>query len=88
MQTSLLNYTKLMALNPTKYGEMTNSQGQLIEFYEHPLKGDEFPVIAVSHVHQLAANTEFFDLEDMTALHGEYEPIVIGGQFYIGDFQH
>ena len=82
----MLNYTKLMAAKPCKYGEMTNSKGQLIEFYEHPTRGDEYPVIAVSHYHQLAAYTDFYDLCDMTVEHGEYEPLFIDGRLYIGEY--
>ena len=44
-----MNYEKLMKHNPTSYGIIVNSIGQNIEFYEHPLKGDEFPVIIVCH---------------------------------------
>lgn len=79
-----LNYTKLMALNPSEYGRITNSAGQEIVFYEHPIKGDEYPVIAVSHYYQLAYCTDFFELDDMIADHREYEPLFIDGDFYIG----
>jgi hypothetical protein len=69
-----MNYKKLTALNPTKYGSMINSLGQEIIFVEHPLKGDEYPVIAICHELQLAGVTDFFELDDMMADHGEYEP--------------
>ena len=69
-----MNYEKLMSYKPTVYGEMTNSQGQKIIFVEHPTRGDEYPVIAVCHELQVASATDFFDLDDMTAEHGEYEP--------------
>ena len=32
-----MNYSKLMSLNPFKYGEIINNQKQLIEFYETPM---------------------------------------------------
>jgi hypothetical protein len=80
----MLNYKKLMLNNPTKLGEMVNSNNQLIEFYEHPLQGDAYPVICVSHSLELAANSEFYDLNDMEAEHGEYEPLFIDGKFQIG----
>jgi hypothetical protein len=83
---AMLNYTKLMNANPTKYGEMVNSIGQKIEFVEHPTKGDEHPVIAVCHELQLAAATDFFELDDMTADHKEYEPSFQDGKLFIGDF--
>lgn len=82
-----LNYTRLIALDPTKYDQVTNSEGQLIEFYEHPTRGDEAEVICVCHDLQLAAYSGFYDCEDMMALHKEYEPIFIDGELYIGDFK-
>ena len=69
-----MNYKKLMSFNPTEYGLMINSQGQKIVFVEHPTKGDEYPVIAVCHELELAGATDFFELDDMMAEHGEYEP--------------
>lgn len=80
----MLNYTKLMSLNPTQLGEMTNSIGQVITFYEHPIYGDSTRVIAVSHYHELAALTDFYELDDMMAEHGEYEPLFIDNRFYHG----
>ena len=80
----MLNYTKLMALEPHKYGQMINDAGQLIEFYEHPLRGDEHPVIAVCHDMKLAATTDFYELDDMIAEHGEYQPWFNDGQFFHG----
>lgn len=83
----MLNYTKLIANDPTKYGEMTNSIGQKIEFVEHPTRGDEYPVIAVCHELELAACTDFYELNDMTADHKEYEPSFQDGKFFIGEFE-
>ena len=80
-----LSYTKLMAHSPYKLDEMTNTYGQLIEFYEHPTQGDEYPVIAACHELQLAANTEFFELDDMTDSHGEYQPVFVGGELHFGN---
>lgn len=85
---SQMNYFKLMAQEPTVYDSMTNSYGQLIHFVEHPLHGDAAPIIVVCHDLQLAAMTDFYDLEDMTASHGEYEPSFDEyGDLYIGRFQ-
>jgi hypothetical protein len=81
----MLNYEKLISLNPTEYGRMTNSLGQQIIFVEHPTEGDEYPVIAVCHELKLAAATDFFELDDMTAEHGEYEPVFIAGKFQHGN---
>lgn len=69
-----MNYAKLMNFNPTSYGEMTNSKGQRIEFFEHPIWGDASPVICVCHELELAESSSFFDTDDMTAEHGEYQP--------------
>lgn len=81
----MMNYEKLMALNPTKYGEHTNSLNQLIEFYEHPIKGDEYPVICVCKALELAAASDFWELDDMIADHKEYEPKFVDGKFCHGD---
>jgi hypothetical protein len=69
-----MNYEKLMLDNPTVYEVLVNSLGQKITFIEHPLRGDEFPIIAVCHELGFAGNTGFFDLDDMLADHKEYEP--------------
>jgi len=82
-----MNYQKLMSLEPTSYGSMTNSLGQEIEFVEHPLKGDEFPVICVNHSLRIAAASDFFETDDMMASHGEYEPSFQGGKLFIGQFE-
>lgn len=74
-----------MSHKPTSYGKMTNSLGQIIEFYEHPLKGDEAEVICVCHELQLAEYSTFFETDDMTADHKEYEPNFKDGKLYIGD---
>ena len=69
-----MNYTKLMKLEPTILGAMTNSKGQHIEFLEHPIHGDETEVLCVCHALQLVDYSGFYDWSDMTADHGEYEP--------------
>jgi hypothetical protein len=79
-----MNYKKLMDLDPTSYGKMTNSLGQEIEFFEHPLRGDEFPVIIVCHELELADYTDFMETVDMEAEHGEYQPSFVDGELYIG----
>jgi hypothetical protein len=82
----MLNYEKLVSNNPTEYGRMTNSIGQEIIFVEHPLRGDEYPVIVLCHELKLAASTDFFELDDMIDSHKEYEPKFEDGGLYIGDF--
>ena len=84
----MLNYEKLMSWNPTEYGKMTNSHGQVIVFVEHPIYGDEYPVIAVCNELKLASSTDFFELDDMMADHKEYEPSFENGKFFIGDFEN
>lgn len=79
-----MNYEKLMNLEPTKYGEVKNNIGQLIEFYEHPIYGQDEPVVAVCHELKLAFYTDFYELDDMIAEHGEYTPIFIDGKIHYG----
>ena len=83
-----MNYIKLMNAYPTEYKRMTNSLGQEIVFYEHPFKGDEFPVIIVCHELQLADHTDFMETDDMIASHKEYEPSFQNGKLYIGDWEY
>lgn len=82
----MLNYQRLASENPTEYGRMTNSLGQEIIFVEHPYKGDEAPVICMCHELKLAAYSTFYELDDMTADHKEYEPSFQDGKFFIGQF--
>lgn len=82
----MINYEKLMSHNPTSFGTHVNLLGQTIEFYEHPLKGDEAEVICACHDLKLAANSSFFETDDMiNTEHREYEPSFQDGKFYIGD---
>jgi len=83
----MLNYEKLMLMNPTSYGKMTNSIEQEIEFFEHPTRGDEAFVIIVSHDLKLADYSDFMDIDDMTAEHREYEPAFINGKACIGGYE-
>ena len=82
-----MNYQKLMSAKPYVLGEFTNSLGQLITFVEHPFYGSEFPAICVCHELQLAASSDFFELDDMIADHGEYEPSFQEGKLFIGEFE-
>jgi hypothetical protein len=83
-----MNYKKLMEYNPTEYDRMVNSKGQEIVFYEHPLRGDEFPVIIVCHELELADYTDFMETTDMMEDHKEYEPSFVNGKLYIGDYEY
>lgn len=80
----MLNYQKLMDKNPTSYGKMINDQGQEIEFFEHPIYGDEAEVIVVCHELKLASYSGFLETDDMTADHKEYQPSFVDGQLQIG----
>lgn len=82
-----MNYEKLISYNPTSLGLLTNSINQNIEFFEHPLKGDEFPVIIVCHELKLADYSDFMKIDDMIASHKEYEPKFIDKKLFIGDFE-
>lgn len=75
----ILNYHRLTALNPTVYTTFTNKLGQEIQLVEHPLKGDESPVIIIYHAEKLAVESEFFDTDDMTAGQ-DYEPVYMYGE--------
>jgi len=69
-----LNYTRLMAHNPTVYDTLTNREGQEMQLVEHPLKGDEYPVIIVYHAEKVAYCSDFWDTDDLMG--GEdYEPV-------------
>ena len=66
-----------MAHNPTLLDEATNSLGQTVRFYEHPLLGDESFVIAV--IEQTACHTDFFDTSDFFE-GSDYMPVLVNGQ--------
>lgn len=59
-----MNYGILMAQNPTLLHTQINQSGQEIQYYEHPYYGEDYPVIAVSHEHQKAVLTNFYDTYD------------------------
>lgn len=82
----MINYSKLMSHNPTSFGVMMNDKGQKIEFFEHPILGDESDIICACHELQLADYSGFWDTDDMTAEHGEYQPwFNEDGQLHMGD---
>ena len=83
------NYVNLTGRELTILDEMTNFMGQRILLVEHPILGDDGPVIAVCHEHMskgdegyvygAAANTTFFDTDDMYE-GSDYEPLFIDGK--------
>ena len=80
-----LNYGKLAALKPTIYETFTNNIGQKFDLVEHPILGDEYPVIIMSHEHKEAFASEFFDTEDLTNENaGDYHPVYMFGQVHLG----
>ena len=84
----MINYGKLMDLDPTEYDSFVNSKGQKITFVEHPLRGDEYPVICVCHDLKLACASDFFETDDMMSDDKEYEPTFENGKFLIGGFEN
>lgn len=74
-----VNFQWLVDMNPTIYGSIQNDMGQEIEFVEHPLMGDEAPIICLCREDEVAAESEFFDLCDLTR-GGDYTPFFIDGQ--------
>jgi hypothetical protein len=74
-----VNYQKLMTLNPTEYSRIVNQREQEVVFYEHPLLGDEYPVIAVFPDLEVAVVTDFYDTEDMYE-GSEYLPVYMHGE--------
>ena len=80
----MLNYTKLMSLNPTIYKTFTNSLGQLILLVEHPLKGDESPVIVVCEELALADYSDFYELGEIDEVGGDYEVCFIANELFHG----
>jgi hypothetical protein len=84
---SKINFKNLMAKQPTEYCTLVNSKGQTIVLCEHPTRGDEEQVIVFCRELEMAAYSGFYDTEDLTASHREYEPSFDeDGQLWIGDF--
>ena len=77
--TTTLSYQRLMALEPTIYSTITNKEGQVMDLVEHPIKGDEYPVIIVYHAEKIAVCSDFYDTEDMEH-NSDYEPVYMYGE--------
>jgi hypothetical protein len=80
-----MNYEKFMSNNPFQLGEMVNSKGQNITFYEHPVYGDEVEVVCVCHEMRVANYSGFMETDDMMAEHGEYEPWFDMNEYRVGN---
>lgn len=68
-----------MVLKPTVYSTIVNQEGQTIEFVEHPIMGDEYPIIAVYHKEKVAVCTDFFDVSDFFE-GSDYNPVYMHGE--------
>lgn len=82
-----VNFDKLMNLNPTKYFSGVNSLGQKVELVEHPIKGDESPVIVVFPEVKKAFHSEFWDTYDMEEgieNKSDYEPLYHNDMLLMG----
>ena len=66
---------RLMALEPTELGAVTNQLGQRVRLLEHPTHGDEAPVLAF--IDGVLANTDAYDTEDFYS-GSEYNPCLVG----------
>lgn len=56
----------LKETNATILGDFRNDLGQYMEFYEHPIYGEDADVLVLFPNYGVAFSTGFFDLEDMT----------------------
>ena len=74
-----LDYEWIMEHEPIVYRTIKNSIGQEIKLCEHPLEGDQAPVVAICHGLKLAAFTDFFDCEDMYE-GSDYAPVFDRGE--------
>lgn len=72
-----------MSNSPFEYERMTNTIGQEIVFYEHPLRGDEATIIVVFPAFEAAFSSDFYDLNDMTEII-DYMPFLINGELSYG----
>jgi hypothetical protein len=83
------HYQRIMAQKPYVLDTIVNFMGQTIDLVEHPVHGDEAPVIAVCHDYLLkvgeeslrgvACPTTFFETDDMYE-GSDYEPLFIDGK--------
>ena len=72
-----------MDQNPTEYNRMENTIGQEFVFYEHPVLGDEYTIIIVSHENCLAFDSGFYDLADLMETE-DYMPFIIENELCYG----
>lgn len=78
-------YSLMTEMKATVYDTMYNELNQKIEFLEHPIHGDCFPIIVSFPEEKVAFPSDFYDLEDMMNVeHSEYRPFLIGNQMKLG----
>jgi hypothetical protein len=75
---------KLLALNPTKLGEIINSEGQLVEFFEDPIYGGDGFVLG--KIGNVLFSTGFYDLGDFFA-GSDYLPVLLNTGAVICEFE-
>ena len=81
----VLNYNKLVSLKPTILASFTNRIGQKFEIAEHPLSGDQSPVIIVFHDEKIAVLSDFYEPDDLISEYGgDYHPVYILGEIHLG----
>ena len=67
-----MKFKNLLAEKPTILDTYTYD-GQTIVLCEHPIYGDEFPIIAYCKKHKVAWNTCFYDCDELTESGGDYQ---------------
>jgi hypothetical protein len=80
----MLNYEKLIALNPSVHKTFINSLGQWVDLVEHPIYGDEAEVIAIFSQSKKAFYSGFYELGEIDRVGGEYEVLLVDGEIVHG----
>lgn len=77
------DYKFLLDNKATCYDVLINWYGQKIEFYEDPIRGDDFPVWVAFPDFEVAFLSSFMDIDDMNEVKGDYTPVFIAqtGEF-------
>ena len=73
-------FEQLTSKDATQLKAIHNDAGQLIHFVEHPVHGDEHPVIATFPEYGVAFNTTFFDCGDFYRGSDYLPHLMIDGQ--------
>jgi hypothetical protein len=79
MKTPEKLFNMLIDEKATMLDSITNEIQQRVEFYEHPIMGDEHPIIVSFPDYGLAFDSDFYDLDDMMSdsTH-DYRPFLNG----------